>query len=104
MHLMFAVRTSIFYFSLLYLSIVHSVHDSLNFLLPAQHRECFFEDFDSNTPTKTIEAFVHSAGNADVLLTIHGPLTLQEIRTVSIVINKIETQRSLRIYHIKIYS
>ena len=60
-----------------------AVHDSLNFVLDAQKRACFFEDFDSNTPTRTIEAFVLSGGNVDVLLTIHGPLSLAEIRSVS---------------------
>lgn len=60
-----------------------AVHDSLNFLLQPLERQCFFEDFDSNTPVRTVEAFVLSGGNVDVLLTIHGPLDLESIRKVS---------------------
>lgn len=62
---------------------VDAVHDSMNFHLQPLHRECFFEDFDSNSPVRTIDAFVQAGGNADVLLTIHGPLELDTIRNVS---------------------
>lgn len=63
-------------------SISSAFHDSLNFVLQPKSRECFYENFDSNSPSRTIEAFVQSGGNADVVLTIHGPLTLDDIRTV----------------------
>lgn len=59
-----------------------AVHDSFNFELLPMRRECFFEDFDKNTPVKTVEAFVQSGGNLDVLLTMHGPLDLADIRSV----------------------
>lgn len=59
-----------------------SVHDSMNFVLQPMKRECFFEDFDKNSPARTVEAFVQSGGNLDVMLTVHGPLELDEIRLV----------------------
>ena len=49
----------------------------------------FFEDFDSNFLSRTIEAFVQAGGNLDVLLTIHGPLELDDIRTVRFPISSI---------------
>ena len=58
------------------------VHDSMNFVLPAGQRECFYEDFDKNSPTKTIDVFVSSGGNLDIILTVHGPLELDDIRKV----------------------
>ena len=42
-----------------------------------------FEDFDSSNPGRTIESFIQSVGDIDVLLTVHGPLSLDEIRSVS---------------------
>ena len=65
-----------------YIGFISSVHDSLNFILPPRVRECFFEDFDKNSPTRTIEAFVQSGGNLDIILSVHGPLDLDEIRLV----------------------
>jgi len=59
----------------------NAVHDSYNFILAPMKRECFFEDFDKNTPARTVEAFVQSGGNLDVLLTIHGPLDLTQTRS-----------------------
>ena len=57
------------------------MHESNNFhLLPAK-RWCFYEDFDHNTPLKIIEVFVESGGSLDILLTVHGPLTLAQVRT-----------------------
>jgi hypothetical protein len=43
----------------------------------------FFEDFEEGTPGKTVEAFVQAGGNADVLLTIHGPLDFDAVKYVS---------------------
>ena len=60
-----------------------AVHDSMNFILKPMERECFYEDFDGNSPVRTIDAFVQAGGNVAVLLTIHGPLELSEIRSVS---------------------
>ena len=61
-----------------------AVHDSLNFVLAPQKRECFFEDFEMNTPAHTVEAFVQSGGNLDIMLTVHGPLDLEDVRSVSV--------------------
>jgi hypothetical protein len=61
--------------------LVSGVKDSLNFVLPAGKRECYFEDIEADS-TRTIEAFIQSVGNVDVQLTIHGPLSLPEIRKV----------------------
>ena len=55
----------------------------MNFILKPMERECFYEDFDGNSPVRTIDAFVQAGGNVAVLLTIHGPLELSEIRSVS---------------------
>lgn len=64
------------------LNFLNAVHDSLNFILSPKSRQCFYEDFDSNSPAKTLEAFVQSGGNLDVKVIVHGPLDLDEIRTV----------------------
>ncbi len=67
---------------LLALHISNAFHDSLNFVLPPKTRQCFYENFETSSPSRTVEAFVQSGGNADVLLTIHGPLSLEEIQSV----------------------
>lgn len=74
--------SSLFLFVVLLVNIANAFHDSLNFVLAPKTRQCFFENFEATSPTRTIEAFVQSGGNADVWLTIHGPLGLQEIRDV----------------------
>jgi hypothetical protein len=63
---------------------INCVHDSLNFLLAPRTRQCFYEDFDSNSPAKTLEAFVQSGGDLDVKVVVHGPLELDEMRSVSL--------------------
>ena len=73
-----------FIYLLVLANVINAFHDSLNFVLQPKARQCFYENFDSSSPTRTLEAFVQSGGNADVLLTIHGPLTLDDIRAVSI--------------------
>lgn len=45
-------------------------------------RQCFFEDFNKVTPARSLEAFVQTGGDVDVMLTIYGPLELEEIRNV----------------------
>jgi hypothetical protein len=59
---------------------VKAMHESFNFALLPGTRSCFYEDFDSNTPMKIIDVFVQSGGSLDVLLSVHGPLTLDQIR------------------------
>ena len=73
--------SSVWFFAVLVLAL--AVHDSMNFVLKAGVRECFYEDFDANSPVRTIDAFVQAGGNVAVLLTIHGPLELADIRSVS---------------------
>ena len=60
-----------------------AIRDSLNFVLGPGRRDCYYEDFDSSNPGRTIESFIQSVGDIDVLLTVHGPLSLDEIRSVS---------------------
>ena len=55
-------------------------HDSLNFVLQPKTRQCFYENFEASSPFRTVETFVQSGGNSDVLLTVHGPLELDDIR------------------------
>ena len=74
--------SSLFLLIVLLVNNSNAFHDSLNFVLAPKTRQCFFENFEATSPTRTIEAFVQSGGNADVWLTIHGPLGLQEIREV----------------------
>lgn len=77
------IKLACIYVILINLSICKAVHDSMNLLLQPATRQCFFEDFDKNTPSRTIEAFVQTGGNINILLTIHGPLDLSEIRSNS---------------------
>lgn len=79
----FPINSSLILFVILLANSSNAFHDSLNFVLAPKTRQCFYENFEATSPTRTIEAFVQSGGNADVWLTIHGPLDLQEIRDVS---------------------
>lgn len=63
------------------MTLTAAIRDSLNFVLGPGKRECYFEDFDSSNPTRTIESFIQSVGDIDVLLTLHGPLSLDEVRS-----------------------
>lgn len=57
-----------------------AMHESYNFpVLPAS-RSCFYEDFEESTPVKLIDVFVESGGSLDIYLTVHGPLSLENIR------------------------
>lgn len=66
------------------MAVAYATHESFNFILPAQKRECFFEDFKTESKGRKIEAFVLSGGNLDVLLTIHGPLTDDDVIAVEL--------------------
>ena len=83
------MRSSLLLLAVLLVNISNAFHDSLNFVLAPRTRQCFFENFEATSPTRTIEAFVQSGGNADVWLTIHGPLGLQEIRDVNYILYNI---------------
>jgi hypothetical protein len=39
----------------------------------------FFEDFTVSSPSHKVEVFVAAGGKLDVLMTIHGPLTLGQV-------------------------
>ena len=67
--------------SLSVLSVVSAMHESFNFALPPAARSCFYEDFDANTPMKLVDVFVESGGSLDVVLSVHGPLTLNQVRS-----------------------
>lgn len=51
-----------------------------SFVLEPKTRSCFYEEFVKTTPVQLIEIFVIEGGNLDVLLTVHGPLGLEEAR------------------------
>lgn len=61
------------------MALAYATHESFNFILPAQKRECFFEDYKTDSKGRKIEVFVLSGGNLDVLLTIHGPLSEEDV-------------------------
>lgn len=62
-----------------YAEAVTAIHETMNFVLPPLQRQCFYEDFSANSPTQKIEVFVLSGGRLEVLLTLHGPLTKDEV-------------------------
>lgn len=54
--------------------------ESLNFLLHAQERQCFYEDITLDSPTRVVDVFIHSAtGDMSVLLGIYGPLDYKDL-------------------------
>jgi len=63
------------------LSVVSAMHESFNFALKPAARACFYEDFEENTPVKLVDVFVESGGSLDVVLTVHGPLSLGQVRS-----------------------
>jgi hypothetical protein len=65
------------------MEVITSLHESLNFKLPPKQRECFYEDFVMESPTRTIELFATSLGETDVSLTVHGPFEYKDIINVS---------------------
>ncbi len=66
-----------------YFLVVESIFETFNFVIPAQKRECFYEELKSQSPAQNIEAFVLSGGSLDILFTIHGPLKYEEVINVS---------------------
>ena len=54
------------------------LHEVLSFKLEPKSRQCFYEEFSKTTPVQLIEVFVIEGGSLDVLLTVHGPLKLEE--------------------------
>eukprot|EP01006_Ploeotia_vitrea_P058925 TRINITY_DN70605_c0_g1_i1.p1 TRINITY_DN70605_c0_g1~~TRINITY_DN70605_c0_g1_i1.p1 ORF type:complete len:256 (+),score=-15.30 TRINITY_DN70605_c0_g1_i1:21-788(+) len=70
---------------------VNAVHDSLNFVLHSGHKECFYEHFNEDKETRTIDAFVQAGSGA--YLQIFGPLKLEEIQTETFKNPAILTQR-----------
>lgn len=64
----------------LFVSSCLGLHEVPAFRLEPKTRECFFEEFTKTTPVQLIEVFVIEGGSLDVLLTVHGPLKLEEAR------------------------
>ena len=59
-------------------SLAAGLHEVLSFKLEPKARQCFFEEFAKTTPVQLIEVFVIEGGSLDVLLTVHGPLKIDE--------------------------
>ena len=53
----------------------HAVHESLNFILQAKERQCFYQDFEKDGYAHLVEVFVEAGGNLAVQMEIFGPLT-----------------------------
>ena len=64
-------------------SIGFGLHEVPSFVLEPQTRHCVFEDFTKTTPVQLIEVFISEGGNLDVLLTVHGPLKLEDAQAES---------------------
>ncbi len=60
-----------------------TTHESLNFLLPAKERRCFYENIEKDNLKRNIVVFVQDGGDMDILLTSHGPLDYQQAVHVS---------------------
>ena len=54
--------------------LVLSVHESLNFILQAKERQCFYQDFEKDGYPHLIEVFVEAGGNLAVQMEIFGPI------------------------------
>ena len=52
-----------------------AVHESLNFILQAKERQCFYQEFEKDGYAHIIEVFVEAGGNLAVQMEIFGPLT-----------------------------
>lgn len=63
-------------------SAVLGVHDSLNMILPAGKKECFYEEFVKNGNPREVEIFVPQNGKVDIILYVYGPLTLADVQQV----------------------
>ena len=57
---------------------VSALHEVASFVLEPKTRSCFYKEFVKTTPVQLIEVFVSEGGSLDVLLTVHGPLKLEE--------------------------
>lgn len=62
---------------------VVALHESFNFVVKPQQRECFFEEISAEKATDgtayKVDVFLQSGGNIDILLSFHGPLELSEV-------------------------
>ena len=56
-----------------------AVHDSLNFLLEAKTRACFYDEFEKGDSALLIETFVEAGGNMYVHFQTFGPLTTEQV-------------------------
>lgn len=55
------------------------VHESFNFILGPGKVECFYEDLIDPSLTRVVEVFMEAGGLVDIILTIHGPLTVDDV-------------------------
>jgi hypothetical protein len=60
-----------------------SFHDSLNFIVGPRAKQCFYEDFIDISAAKTIDVFVQSGGKSAIEMEISGPLSLEDVKSVS---------------------
>jgi hypothetical protein len=58
---------------------VAPIYETLNFEVKPGQRSCFYDTVDLDVPGRNIEVFVHSPGDIEVLLTIHGPLKYEDM-------------------------
>ena len=59
-----------------------AVHESLNFILQAKERQCFYQDFEKDGYAHLVEVFVEAGGNLAVQMDIYGPITeIEDIKT-----------------------
>jgi hypothetical protein len=64
------------------MEVITSLHESLNFKILPKQRQCFYENFVMEAPTRSIEVFAYSGGDAAITLTIHGPLEYKDMINV----------------------
>ena len=63
---------------------INGLRDSLNFILKAGTRECFYDELNtSDDLVRYIDTFVEVGALVDVSLRIYGPLSREEIQTES---------------------
>ena len=57
---------------ILYMCVLNvlGTRDSLNVILPPGGRECFFDNIPMGSPPRSIEVFVPSGSNVDVMLEV----------------------------------
>ena len=70
-----------FIFVLSTFAIACALDEGFKFVLDAGARRCFFEHFTTLSAPKSIDVFVESGGNLDILLTLSGPMELKQAKS-----------------------